>query len=393
MPLATRTLLISIGLLLTGHGIQLTLLPLYANFLGWSKEIISLTGASYFAGFMFGSLVIPRLLTKAGFIRVFLTFSALMAIVILSLGMFQNVFAWLILRFLTGLSIVAVYLTAESWLNASAVAKHRGRILSYYALVSLLGVGLGQTLAGLLSFEDLLQVCAIIMLLSLFPIGLFCSEEPASPEFVRARWADLNEIPTFVVIAIVLSAIMCGSIWSVAPLFGQERGLNNWEISLMMNAIVFGGVLFQIPLGILSDKYDRKMVLSIVVLGCLLAVAAIPSAEDMAFLGLCFVFGGLSLTQYVLCAAFANEQSTLSKVKTASLVLMLNGTGSIAGPLFVALISIHMDNALLIVCGSSMILLLITSSCMRGTTPRATILPLPRRYRRRTIHKDQSLAA
>lgn len=176
------------------------------------NTVATLSGASYFAGFMFGSLVIPRLLTKAGFIRVFLTFSALMAIVILSLGIFQNVFAWLILRFLTGLSIVAVYLTAESWLNASAVAKYRGRILSYYAFVSLLGVGLGQTLAGLLSFEDLLQVCAIIMLLSLFPIGLFCSEEPVSPEFVRARWADLNEIPAFVVIAIVLSAIMCGSI-------------------------------------------------------------------------------------------------------------------------------------------------------------------------------------
>ncbi|MFT6751298.1 MAG: MFS family permease [Candidatus Azotimanducaceae bacterium] len=377
MPFATKTLLCSIGLLLVGHGIQLSLLPLYANQLGWSEGTISLTGASYFSGFMLGSMLIPKLLSKVGYIRIFLTFASLLAVVILSLGLSQDFLIWIALRFLTGLSIVAVYLAAESWLSASAKPRKRGKIFSYYALVSLLGIGIGQTLAGLSSFENLFQICAIIMLSSLIPVGLFCSEEPPLPIYTPSKISDIRELPVFVVSSIVLGAIMAGSLWSVAPLYGHERGLGIWEISLMMNAIVFGAALFQVPLGILSDKFDRRLIFRAVAFSCLTVLLIIPfTGNNTIFFVLCFIFGGFSLTQYALCVALANEQTCLSKVKVSSIILMLNGGGSVAGPLIVAGLSSYLSDALLIVCGASMFLLFVLSLVCKTPPREATILTL-----------------
>lgn len=394
MPFATKTLLGSLGLLLVGHGIQLSLLPLFANQLGWHESTISLTGASYFAGFMFGSLLVPKLLSKVGHIRIFLTFAALLAVVILSLGLFQDILTWLALRFLTGFSIVAVYLSTESWLGASTAPQKRGKVFSYYALVSLLGIGIGQTLAGISSFETLFQICAIIMLSSLVPIGLFCTEEPPRPEYIRPKISDIKELPVFAVCAIVLGAIMAGSLWSVAPLYGHERGLSTWDISVMMNALVFGAALFQVPLGLLSDKFDRRVIFTAIAFCCLAVISIIPfTGNDAVFFTLCFIFGGFSLTQYALCVALANEQSTLSKVKVSSIILMLNGGGSIAGPLLIATLSSYIANSFLIVCGVSMFLLFVFSITCKMPPREATILSLPEKPQQNFGIGETDLAA
>ena len=142
--------------------------------------------------------------------RVFLTFAGLLAIVILSLGIFQSLASWLCLRFMTGLSIVGIYLAAESWLNASAEPKYRGRILAVYAVTTLIGMALGQTIVGLIELELLFQICAIVLLLSLLPLGLFCDVEPKRPEFSPSGFGDVLALPRFVTIAISsLPRVLC----------------------------------------------------------------------------------------------------------------------------------------------------------------------------------------
>ena len=59
-------LLLSVGILLTGHGLQLTLLPLHAQALGWSAYAIGLSGSLYFFGFVLGCVVIPSIVASVG---------------------------------------------------------------------------------------------------------------------------------------------------------------------------------------------------------------------------------------------------------------------------------------------------------------------------------------
>ncbi|MFT7688340.1 MAG: MFS family permease, partial [Candidatus Azotimanducaceae bacterium] len=144
------------------------------------------------------------------------------------------------------------------------------------------------------------------------------------------------------------------------------------------NAIVLGGAVGQFPIGWLSDKYDKRSILLSVVTLCIVVVSLIFLTDDkMLFLALCFAFGAVSLPIYVLCVSLANEDSSISRVKVASIILMLNGGGSILGPLLVAFIASYFLNALLIVSGLSMLLLLGASVIFKRPQVEALIIELP----------------
>jgi hypothetical protein len=51
---SVQSVLLSVLVLLIGHGLQLTLLPLTAQSLGWSGTLIGLTGSAYYLGFIVG---------------------------------------------------------------------------------------------------------------------------------------------------------------------------------------------------------------------------------------------------------------------------------------------------------------------------------------------------
>jgi MFS family permease len=60
------SLFISLAILLVGHGLQLSLMPLRAEALGWTSTQVGWTSAFYFAGFLLGCFTIPSLVRAVG---------------------------------------------------------------------------------------------------------------------------------------------------------------------------------------------------------------------------------------------------------------------------------------------------------------------------------------
>ena len=96
------------------------------------------------------------------------------------------------------------------------------------------------------------------------------------------------------------------------------------------------GAVSQIPVGILSDRMDRRKVL--------VGVAAIAVMADAAFivlspesrwanLVLAGVFGGSIFAMYPIIIAHANDHSDGNYIQTSGGLLLVFGIGSIAGPL------------------------------------------------------------
>ena len=112
-----KSLLLSTAILLLGHGLQLTLLPLQALEFGWSQTAVGLTGSAYYLGFMVGCLAVARVIRRVGHIRTFSAAVSLAAIAILGLSISDHYALWLMCRFLTGCSLAAFYTVIESWLN------------------------------------------------------------------------------------------------------------------------------------------------------------------------------------------------------------------------------------------------------------------------------------
>ena len=357
-----KLLLVSIGILLAGHGLQLTLLPVHARSIGWSDTEIGLTAAAYFFGFVLGCLSVPELLSRAGHIRVFLTVTGLTAASLLMLEAIQLLPVWILLRLINGWCLAAIYTTAESWLNEHALDHQRARLIAVYIMVTLIAIAAGQVLYGLLPANMLFTGAAVMMMLALVPIGLFCEDQPMALKQKEFRTASIYALPRIARVGSFLSGVVTGSLWTMAPLIAEKNSLQSASVSYVMLAIVIGGGVFQLPLGYLADRIGRVKVISATALACtLVAVTGILMVhQNTGHLAIImFLFGGTSLSLYGLCAAEANAKSDLSRVEIATLFLLLHGAGSIVGPVMTGIVSNWTEAALYVVAAISMSILLL----------------------------------
>lgn len=336
MNKAIAILFATLLLLLTGHGIQLSVLPLHANSLGWSDLAIALTAAGYFTGFILGCILAPKLLRSAGRIRVIISLTGVYAGVLLLLQESTSLPVWLLLRFFTGLSLAAIYAVAESWVNDHAGNHNRAQLFSAYVLVVLVGMAAGQVLLSFFPLETLFRVAALLMLAALVPVGLFGTDTALELGANRLYLRNIRYLDASAIIGIFASGTVTGSLWALAPVTGADRGFSISMVGMMMLTITLGGAIAQVPLGRLADAYGRQPVILGVTAICLVTALWLGSnlwQGDYWLLAGMFVLGGTSLPLYSLCAAMANDATQLNRVETASLLLLANGMGAVVGPL------------------------------------------------------------
>ena len=335
------TLLLAVAILLVGHGLQLTLLPMRAEALGWSTGAIAVTGSAYFLGFVMGCLVIPSIVSRVAHIRTFMVMGALATVALLGVGIFDLLPAWLVLRFGTGFAFAGLYMVIESWLSEAAPAERRGTVLAVYSMISLLAMMVGQSFLGLAGAEDLelLMGAACILVLAIVPIGL---TRMAPPQPIpRARFSPrvLVRASRVAVVCAFFGGMVTGSFWSVGPLVGRAFGLDNAGIGAMMGVAIVGGALAQFPAGRLSDRADRRWVIAgMFTLGATLcAVGWWFSAMSSAALYVTMFFvGATAMPIYALCIVTAADNADVPLIQVASGILIVNSLGSILGPLLVS---------------------------------------------------------
>jgi len=125
-------LLIGISILLTGQGLQGTLLPIRASLEEFATISIGIMGAMYFLGFTAGCLRGGELVRRVGHIRVFAAMTALASSIPLLHGLFLNPWIWGLFRMITGFCFAVLYVVIESWLNEQSSNETRGTIFSIY---------------------------------------------------------------------------------------------------------------------------------------------------------------------------------------------------------------------------------------------------------------------
>ena len=123
-------LLIGVSILLTGQGLQGTLLPVRAGLENFSTISIGIIGGAYFLGFTVGCLKGGELVKNVGHVRVFAAMTALASASPLLHGLLLDPLVWGLLRALTGFCFAVLYVVIESWLNDRATNENRGVIIS-----------------------------------------------------------------------------------------------------------------------------------------------------------------------------------------------------------------------------------------------------------------------
>ena len=336
---ATWALLLGMALMMIGNGLQASLVGLRATLEGFSTTTTGLIMSGYYVGFLLGSILTPLALRRVGHVRVFAALAALGSIAALVHAVFVEPVSWTFMRILTGLCFAGLYVVAESWLNDRATNETRGQLLSVYVVISLGGMGAGQLLLNVASVGGFELFILASVLLSVAVVPILLSAGP-TPTFTAASGIGLRRlysISPLGVIGTMGTGLANSVLVGMGAVYGDRAGLSAAQISLFMGAMFLGGVFLVWPIGRLSDRFDRRLIITLVTF--LASVAALGSIviSGLSEIGL-FVFvgllGGLSLPLYSLCIAHANDHLEPSQMvgASASLVLVM-GIGASLGPL------------------------------------------------------------
>ena len=332
----------STALLLAGHGLQLTLLPLRASDLGWAPTEIGLTGTAYFAGFLFGCYFVPRLVTGVGHIRVFSAMTTLCSLALLGIIELHSVTFWFLLRFATGIGISGSYIVIESWLNEKSAPDARGRTMAFYTALVLVSMTIGQLFVSVSDpATDTPVILGVgLMAAAVLPLSLIRMQQPRRPRTASWTVRELARSAPAAFGTTLLAGLITSALYGLLPVAAVEMGYNATEATLFMMSMVAGGAVLQYPVGKVSDRLDRRIVL--IGLGCAGLIAAALTttlADDLhARLALIFIIGGTASAMYPLCLAHANDRLPHDFLAVGTTILFLNSLGSVVGPTVFALI-------------------------------------------------------
>ena len=329
-------LLFGMFLLMLGNGLQGTLLGVRGSIEGMSPQTMSWVMTGYFVGFLFGSQLTPNMIRRVGHVRVFAALGSLVSACLILYAAWTNPYFWFLLRIIVGFSFSGIYVVAESWLNDSSSNETRGQTLSAYLIVQMMGIVLAQ---AVLNFADpsgymLFIIISVVVSLSFAPILL--SVSPA-PQFQTSKRMTLSQLwsisPLGVVGQFFLGAIFA-ALFGMASVYGTERGLTVKDISLFVAAIYFGGMILQYPIGWVSDRMDRRVLIFIVCsIGTFFSFAANLSDNFIWLLIVAFIIGGVSNPLYSLYIAYTNDYLEHDDMASASGgLIFLTGIGAIFGP-------------------------------------------------------------
>jgi MFS family permease len=280
------------------------------------------------------------MIARVGHVRVFAALGSIISAAFVLYAAAPEPWVWVMLRLCVGFGFAGVYVVAESWLNNAATNETRGQALSLYMIVQMAGIISAQFILNLADPAGyaLFVTMSVLVSLSFTPILLAAGVAPpfqtTKPMSLRAlyRISPLGCIGTF-----LLGGVYAG-IFAMASVFGTEMRMSVSQISAFVAAIYVGGLVFQYPIGWISDRMDRRLlIMGLTTAGTVVTLlGGVFSSHYVVVLALGFAIGGVANPLYSLIIAYTNDFLEPSDMAAASGgLLFINGLGAMTGPVLI----------------------------------------------------------
>jgi len=337
-------LLFSTLALSIGCALQNTLLSVTLRYAGHPEYMVGIVMSGYNLGMIMGFFICQKLVQRVGHIRAFTAFSAIASSVAISHGLYQSLILWFVLRFLSGICIASLYMVVESWLNEMVDHNIRGRMLSVYMIIVYLGNGLGQLTLNAAGVEgkEIFMILGMVFALCIPPMALTRAIYPGPLSVVQFDFLKLMKLAPSSMLGTFTAGLVLGSFYVMGPVYCIDSGIKISQITIFMMVTVWSGLLFQWPVGMLSDRFNRLNIMA--VLGCSASLISLliilrghlNIAGHMNFtilLTMTSLFG-VVFTIYPVSLARAQDNIDKDNIIPVSAVLILSySAGSTFGPL------------------------------------------------------------
>lgn len=318
------------------------LLPVRLVLADASPLVVGLIGSSYGAGFLVGCVAGPVLIRRVGHVRTFAALAAMAALLALAFAATALPWIWVLLRFGSGVALSGLFVIVEAWLAAATPKDARGGVIAFYLVAIKAGVITGQALFAHGRPENPLWIFLATagFIAALIPVTLTRTQEPPPPAALGFNFTELWRTAPAAVAGVLGAGLINGSIPALLPVWGEGIGIGVTLPVLLLSAMQVGSLLVQWPLGRLSDRIDRR----IVILACLagvalfsLVLALMPPRSEFGLIVLFLLLGGVALSFYGICAAHAADHAGAgSMIRLASSLLFTWAVGAALGPILAA---------------------------------------------------------
>lgn len=333
-------LFLGMSLLMVANGLLVTLLTIRGAGLGFSELTISLMQAAYPLGALLGTAMAPGMVAKVGHIRAFSALASLVSIAAILHLLTSDPLSWSAMRFLAGFCYPGLYVITESWLQAKAENQNRAQILSIYFMIWMAGPAIGTALVAVPdpSGNLMFGVVSILISLSIVPLLLSGNKAPEYEVPDKMTVRRLYRVSPMAVIGNFVSSVAV-AIWFISlPLYALSLGMSGAQASGMLVVAMVVGALVQYPIGWISDRVDRRLVLmGLGMLGAVTCLGMIAAQTQTALVVGFGLLAGASLPMYAVCTAHANDQLKPAQIVPASgtMLFLLNSgqfIGTLIGP-------------------------------------------------------------
>lgn len=282
--------------------------------------------------------LIPRAAAAFGVRPVLFAALALGFATILGFAFVEPLWAWFPLRFSFGMSLAVLFVLSEFWINALAPPASRGLVMGVYATALSLGFGGGPLIlaatgtAGLAPYAT----CAGLFAVAAIPLAFAGCTSPSVERAAAGRGIlfFLRIAPTATLAGFIFGAVETGS-FTFLPLYGVEVGLSAAVAAGLVSMMAFGNVVSQIPIGLISDRVDRRsLMFALGVLSVAFSIAIPFSAHSTVLLfTLVAAWGGLVGGVYTVALAHLGARFSGVDLATANAAfVVMYSIGLMAGP-------------------------------------------------------------
>ncbi|MFT5578048.1 MAG: MFS family permease [Paraglaciecola psychrophila] len=333
------SLFVSCFILLLGNGLINVLFAVRMDLDGFNTDTIGLVLSLYYVGMLLGALYSKTLIARAGHIRMFAGCVALAAVSILICSLFSDTVLWGAMRLLIGFCNACAFTAMESWLSDGSTKENRGKVLAVYNAVVLAGLFGGQFLMNVASPGDatLFVVAGILLCIAIVPMVLSNNSGPLIESVESMSLLKLYHVSPLGVVSCVASGLIYSALFNLLPVFAGNYDIVDFQLSLYVGAAILGAFLLQFPVGYLSDNYDRRSVLLVLLsisatVSCVIAALASAQFFSVLFVATA-VSAGIVACIYPLSIAEVFDRLRQSEMVSAmSSMILAFSAGGILGP-------------------------------------------------------------
>ncbi|MCU7557831.1 MFS transporter [Macrococcus capreoli] len=317
--------------------------------------INGLHASSLYIGVFIASLFLEGLLRKVGYKNLVVLGAILIVISMALFPVYKEMTFWFILRLLVGVGDNMLHFATQSWLTETTPKHKLGRIISLYGLSFSLGFMAGPMLAKLHDIHESLPFI-LSAVFTLFASGLVFMLKNEFPEdnanniSFRSTTINFGKVMKTSWVAFLfpmMYGVLEACLNSNFPVFAMKQHIPVDLIIIILPAFSLGAILFQVPLGMISDNMNRNVLLVMVTfIGAIMfMLCQIFSQSGYVLIALFFITGIFVGSLYSLGVTFMTEITPKQLLPAGNLMCgLIFSVGSILGPIiggFVIQISNH----------------------------------------------------